>query len=287
MKLRALAIALSAAIIATAVWFLWPSDHENDATSERDLVARTAARQVAALNSMDSGQVDVSLSRWLEASTGSLHDQLQRDRPFARAKFVKAGTTASGTVTGLAVTDMDLHAGRATVLVAVRVKVTSGTALDGSEQRKRYQAGMIRTRAGDWRVTSLIAVPAGTPAKQPSDPAIGAVSSALTKVLSYSYADPAATQRAADTVLMGRAATDYRGLFGEVVRLAPQQKLTLTTNVVRAGLVKRTGDTAVVLVFLDQKATRSGLPQGKTATAQLVVTARHDRAWRISELTVA
>lgn len=287
MKLRALTIALAAAIIATAVWFLWPSDHGNDATSERDLVARTAARQVAALNSMDPGQVDVSLSRWLEASTGTLHDQLQRDRPFARAKFVKAGTTASGTVTGLAVTDMDMHAGRATVLVAVRVKVTSGAALDGSEQRKRYQVGMIRTQAGDWRVTSLIAVPAGAPAKQPSDPAIGAVSAALTKVLSYSYADPAATQRAAETVLTGRAASDYRGLFGEVVRLAPQQKLTLTTNVVRAGLVKGTGDTAVVLVFLDQKATRSGLPQGKTATAQLVVTARHDRAWRISELTVA
>ncbi|MEU5877714.1 hypothetical protein [Spirillospora sp. NPDC047279] len=113
------------------------------------------------------------------------------------------------------------------------------------------------------------------------------VSSAVTRILTYTHTDPATTQRAADQLLTGKAKDQYRRLFGEVVRYAPIQKLALTTRVVKAGAIKLTGDTAVVLVFLDQDTTRAGKKSGSTATAQLIVTARDQGGWRISDLAAA
>ncbi|GAA2598215.1 hypothetical protein SMC26_04745 [Actinomadura fulvescens] len=123
--------------------------------------------------------------------------------------------------------------------------------------------------------------------KAATDKAVAEVSSAITRILTYTYTDPAATQRAADRLLTGKAHTQYRQLFGQVIQLAPAQKLALTTRVVKAGAIKLTGDTAVVLVFLDQDTTRAGRKSGSTATAQLVVTARNSGGWRISDLAAA
>ncbi|HEX2312416.1 MAG TPA: hypothetical protein VHJ17_01695 [Thermomonospora sp.] len=114
---------------------------------------------------------------------------------------------------------------------------------------------------------------------------VGDVSNAVTRVFSYTSDGTAQAERAAAETLSGQAAADYRRLIGKVRAQAPQQRLTLTTRVVRAGVSSLTGDTARLLVFLDQTATRAGRPNGTPAAAQLTVTARLiDGRWRITEL---
>lgn len=113
----------------------------------------------------------------------------------------------------------------------------------------------------------------------------GAVSTALTTVFSYKPGELAATEQAAARELTGTALTQYRRIFGQVKRQAPAQRVTLTTRVVRAGVISLTGDTAQLLVFLDQTATRAGRPAGAPAAAQLTVTAhRDDGHWTITDL---
>jgi Mce-associated membrane protein len=115
--------------------------------------------------------------------------------------------------------------------------------------------------------------------------AVGDVSNALTRVFTYGPDDTVTAERAAAESLTGRAAADYRRLFGQVKQQAVAQRLALKTHVVRAGLISLTGGRAQLLVFLDQVATRAGKPTGSPAAAQLSVTAElKDGLWRITEL---
>jgi Mce-associated membrane protein len=110
------------------------------------------------------------------------------------------------------------------------------------------------------------------------------VSDALAAVFTYTPDDLTSTERRARDVLRGEAAKDYRLLFGKLRRQVTDQELSLTTQVVRAGAVELTGDTAQLLVFLDQRAKRKGA-KATTAAAQLSITARRDNGrWTITDI---
>ncbi|NED06184.1 hypothetical protein G3I55_31565 [Streptomyces sp. SID6648] len=112
----------------------------------------------------------------------------------------------------------------------------------------------------------------------------GDVSSALSKVFSYGPGATATTRAAAEEVLAGKALQQYATLFGQVERQSADQKLTLTTEVVRAGVTRLTDDSAHLLVFLDQVYERRGRTP-TTASAQLTVTAElRDGRWWIVEI---
>ncbi|WP_407565455.1 hypothetical protein [Streptomyces sp. 184] len=112
----------------------------------------------------------------------------------------------------------------------------------------------------------------------------GDVSNTLSKVFSYTPEDPGVTARDADELLAGRAREQYRQLFGRIQRRVVSQELTLTTHVVRAGVVRLDGDDATLLVLLDQITERKG-KDPTSAGAQLSVTAeRQDGHWRITDL---
>jgi len=101
-----------------------------------------------------------------------------------------------------------------------------------------------------------------------------AVSTALNRIFSYSYDRTEETERAAADVLRGEALETYDRLFAQVHELAPEQKLVLTTRVVSAAVQELTDDSARLLVFLDQSATRADKGTSDAAAAQLSVTAR-------------
>ncbi len=103
-----------------------------------------------------------------------------------------------------------------------------------------------------------------------------AVSTSLNKIFSYSFDHTEVTERAADDVLRGDARDTYDALFAQVRRLAPAQKLVLTTRVVSAAVQDLGDDSATLLVFLDQSATRADKDTGSAAAAQLSVTARRE-----------
>ncbi|MFJ2022433.1 hypothetical protein ACIODW_01300 [Streptomyces sp. NPDC087897] len=112
----------------------------------------------------------------------------------------------------------------------------------------------------------------------------GDVSSALAKIFSYAPGSTATTRAAAKQVLTGKALQQYAALFGQVERQSADQKLTLTSEVVRAGVTRLTDDSAHLLVFLDQVYERQGRAP-TTAAAQLTVTAElRDGRWWIVEI---
>lgn len=117
-----------------------------------------------------------------------------------------------------------------------------------------------------------------------TDRVVGDVSSALSRIFAYAPGDTAATEQAARELLDGTAATQYQALFAQIRTRVAEQQLTLTTRVVRAGVVTLTGSRARLLVFLDQTAQRAGAA-ATTAAAQLAVTARYEGGrWRITDL---
>lgn len=155
------AITAAAVFLAWSGWAAWHGEPDARSGPERarDAVLASAREQIAALNSMDPARVDAGLRAWQDASTGALHDQLARDEPRNRTKIGQARTAASATVTGAAVTSLDVRAGKGKVIASVQVKL----ALQGGAptlQRKRFEAGTVRTPSG-WKLESLTAIPVG------------------------------------------------------------------------------------------------------------------------------
>lgn len=110
-----------------------------------------------------------------------------------------------------------------------------------------------------------------------------AVSADVSEIYSYSYTDLAATRRAADRVLAGQAAAQYRQLAAEL-GLAASERLTVITRVKAIGVSSLTPDSAQLLLFLDQTVTR-GAGKSSTVPAQLDVTARlSGGTWRITNI---
>ncbi|MFZ4300097.1 hypothetical protein ACOZE3_19555 [Streptomyces cinereoruber] len=112
----------------------------------------------------------------------------------------------------------------------------------------------------------------------------GDVGEGLARVFSYAPAQADAAERSARTVLSGRAARQYADLFAQVRASLVEQRVTLTTQAVRTGVIELSGNTARLLVFLDQTSQRDAAP-ATSAAAQLTVTAEfRDDRWLIVDI---
>jgi Mce-associated membrane protein len=153
--------------------------------------------------------------------------------------------------------------------VAAVVLVLAGAVLQVLGWRARHTGGTDRALV-DAETTSVV---------------VGDVSNGLSKIFSYAPDSTATTEQAATEVLGGRAASQYRTLFAQVKQRAAAENLTVTTHVVRAGVTRLSGNTAQLLVFLDQDIVRADQPNGTAVAAQLSVTARLDAGhWRIIDI---
>ncbi|MEW2265192.1 hypothetical protein ACGF5T_29630 [Streptomyces sp. NPDC047853] len=112
----------------------------------------------------------------------------------------------------------------------------------------------------------------------------GDVGNALARVFSYTPDGVEATERSARTVLGGRAARQYADLMERIRADLAEQRVTLSTQPVRTGVIELDGDRARLLVFLDQISHR-GKDGTTSAAAQLTVTARWEEdQWRIVDI---
>ncbi|MFF0227347.1 hypothetical protein [Streptomyces sp. NPDC004629] len=113
----------------------------------------------------------------------------------------------------------------------------------------------------------------------------GDVGNALARVFSYTPDGLDAAERSARSVLDGRAARQYTELLGRIRAELAEQRVTLSTQAVRVGVIELDGDSARLLVFLDQVSRRDKAAPA-SAAAQLAVTARRERdQWRIVDIT--
>jgi Mce-associated membrane protein len=140
----------------------------------------------------------------------------------------------------------------------------------------------LTVRAAQLRDSPAAANRAFTDAEATSQ-VTAAVSAGVSEIYSYSYTDLAVTLRAADRVLAGQAAAQYRQLEPELGQ-AVTERLTVITRVRAIGVSSLTPDSAQLLLFLDQTATR-GAGKSSTVPAQLDVTARlYGGTWRITNI---
>lgn len=116
---------------------------------------------------------------------------------------------------------------------------------------------------------------------------IGQVTNAVQTVFSYNYTDTAKTEQAAQTLLSGKAIDQYNQLFGQVKKLAPEQKLVDTVTVQQAGVKMLSDDRAEVLLFLDQRAVRTDNGQSNGGPSQMIASAQQvNGVWKITNFTM-
>lgn len=107
-------------------------------------------------------------------------------------------------------------------------------------------------------------------------------------LFSYNYADTSASDKAASTLLTGKAVQKHHDMLAAVRAQAKDQKLVLTTTVTESGVEMIDGSRARVLVYADQSSTRTAGKKPETTYAAAMFTVDLVRGsggtWQISDI---
>lgn len=112
-------------------------------------------------------------------------------------------------------------------------------------------AGFAHSRASALRSDPVRANTALTDLARTSE-IKGQTAKAVASFFSYDHAKPAAFESATKTLLTGKAVTQHRALFGDILAQAEKQKTVITTAVTDSAVERIDGDRARVLVYADQ-----------------------------------
>ncbi|MFE9610656.1 nuclear transport factor 2 family protein [Streptomyces sp. NPDC006012] len=162
--LPALALALVLVAGGFAAWTGWDwyaAAHDDSAAYavQRDAALAAGEQAVQNLNTLDHRDVDHGLDLWESSTTGDLHDQLASGRKEFADQVEKAKTVSTARVLSGAVTELDDRAGRARILVALRVTVKAS---DGkSTDKDSRMLGELTRTGGSWKLSALGQAPVG------------------------------------------------------------------------------------------------------------------------------
>jgi len=113
----------------------------------------------------------------------------------------------------------------------------------------------------------------------------GGVGEAVEAVFSVDYTDLDENRQAARTYLTGKAVGQHRQMLADVREQAPSQKLVLTTTVTDSAVELADDGAARLLVFADQRNTRTDTDETSYGAAMVAVDAvKDDGRWRISNI---
>ncbi|WP_329522091.1 hypothetical protein [Spirillospora sp. NBC_01491] len=113
----------------------------------------------------------------------------------------------------------------------------------------------------------------------------GQITTAVNTAFSYNYADVGKTEKAAQELLTGKAVQQYNQLFALVQKQAPAQKQILTTAVTDSAVKSLTSDRARLLIFADQRNTRTDKGQTSYSAAVFAVGALYvNGKWKIDDI---
>lgn len=182
----------------------------------------------------------------------------------------RAGETSGASRTGTARLPLQLPSRRATVLSALTAVLV-------------LAAGFTIVAAV--RVSALPGDNAAVTDQAATTEVATQVSDGVKAIFSYDYANLPRTERAAASVLVDAAVAQYQSGYPQAKQQAADQKLVRTTSVSSIGVQDLRGDTAHLLLFLDQQTLVTTSNQQSSASAALAVTARRmDGSWKIASL---
>jgi Mce-associated membrane protein len=118
--------------------------------------------------------------------------------------------------------------------------------------------------------------------------AAGQLSDALETVYSFDFARLDENERAAREVITPEFAAEFDRLFAEVRQRAPEQQAVVSATVTLSAVKELGADRAVLVVFVDQQATRAAADaqsQQLAAAGRLTVTGeRVDGRWKVASV---
>ncbi|MFI0355646.1 hypothetical protein [Actinomadura sp. 9N407] len=161
---RTVAMALTIVAAVCAAWFGWSwygaaHDDSLSFSSERDEALRAGEQAVQNLNTLDYRSLAPGLKLWQDSSTSELYQQIVQGRPQFEQAVQKAKTITSAKVLDAAVTELDQHAGKASVIVALQITVTPPKG-DPAIKKTRLVGQLTRTATG-WKLSALAQAPVG------------------------------------------------------------------------------------------------------------------------------
>ncbi|WP_328379395.1 hypothetical protein OHB13_31950 [Streptomyces sp. NBC_00440] len=162
-------VALALALLAAGAagwggWSWYAAAHDDSAAyaRSRDQVLAAGEQAVQNMNTLDHRKLTTGLDAWEASTTGDLHKQLTDGRPEFEKQIKQAQTVSTARVLSGAVTELDVRAGRASVMVALRITVTAPKGKP-AEKESRLLGELTRT-SGGWKLSALGQAPVGNTA---------------------------------------------------------------------------------------------------------------------------
>ncbi|MEV5683848.1 hypothetical protein AB0L68_11800 [Streptomyces sp. NPDC052164] len=161
------AIALTVVAAGAAGWGGWSrydAAHDDSAAyaQARDDALAAGEQAVQNMNTLDHQKLEQGLDSWESSTTGDLHKQLIDGRDEFVKQIQAAKTVSTAKVLSGAVTELDDRAGRAGVMVALRVTVTAPKG-EPAVKESRMLGQLTRTSQG-WKLSVLGQAPVGNTA---------------------------------------------------------------------------------------------------------------------------
>lgn len=142
-------------------WLRYEATHDDAASfaQTRDDALAAGEQAVQNMNTLDHRSLEKGLDSWEQSTTGDLHSQLVDGRDAFAEQIAAAKTVSTAKVLSGAVTELDQRAGRAGVMVAIRVTVTAPKG-EPAVKESRLLGSLTRT-AGGWKLSALGQAPVG------------------------------------------------------------------------------------------------------------------------------
>ncbi|MFH8474075.1 hypothetical protein [Streptomyces sp. NPDC018000] len=165
--LVAVAIVLTVAAAGAAGWgglSRYDAAHDESAAyaQARDDALAAGEQAVQNLNTLDHQKLEKGLNSWEDSTTGDLHKQLVDGRGAFVKQIQQAKTVSTAQVLSGAVTELDDRAGKAGIMVALRVTVTAPKGKPAVKE-SRMLGQLTRTSDG-WKLSALGQAPVGNTA---------------------------------------------------------------------------------------------------------------------------
>ncbi|WP_280716814.1 hypothetical protein [Kitasatospora sp. MAP5-34] len=168
-------VVLAAVFAVWSGWSWYRAAHDDSAAyaRARDQVLAAGEQAVQNMNTLDHADLTHGLDLWEASTTGDLHTQLVQGRADFEKQVQQAQTVTTARVLSGAVTELDDRAGRASVMIALRISVQAPQSAPAAKE-SRMLGELTRTPDG-WKLSALGQAPMGDsaavspqPSAQPS-----------------------------------------------------------------------------------------------------------------------